>query len=132
MKTRQKELIKQQEVLGGFDAANYQAEYLHVPARDGAMVPVSLVYRKGFEPDGTSPLLLYAYGSYGYSMDAGFRLEPAEPAGPGLRLRHRPRPRRPGDGPPVVRGRQAAQEEEHLHRLHRLRPLPGGQEVHLP
>ena len=72
MKTRLKELIKQQEVLGGFDAANYQAEYLHVPARDGVLVPVSLVYRKGFKPDGTSPLLLYAYGSYGYSMDAGF------------------------------------------------------------
>ena len=72
MLTRSKELIKQQEVLGGFDAANYQAEYLHVPARDGVMVPVSLVYRKGFEPDGASPLLLYGYGSYGYSMDAGF------------------------------------------------------------
>jgi len=72
MNTRRKELIKQQEVLGGFDAANYKAEYLHVPARDGKMVPVSLVYRKGFEPDGASPLLLYGYGSYGYSMDARF------------------------------------------------------------
>jgi oligopeptidase B len=72
MRTRKKELIKQQEVLLGFDAANYKAEYLHVPARDGVLVPVSLVYRKGFEPDGSSPLLLYAYGSYGYSMDAGF------------------------------------------------------------
>jgi oligopeptidase B len=73
MKTRKKELLKQQEILGGFDGANYKAEYLHVPARDGVMVPVSLVYRKGFEPDGTSPLLLYAYGSYGFSMDASFR-----------------------------------------------------------
>ena len=72
MKTRQKFLVKQQEILGGFDAANYQAEYLQVPARDGAMVPVSLVYRKGFTPDGTSPLLLYAYGSYGLSRDASF------------------------------------------------------------
>ena len=72
MRTRKKELIKQQEVLGGFDAANYQAEYLHVTARDGVLVPVSLVYRKGFAPDGASPLLLYGYGSYGYSMDAGF------------------------------------------------------------
>ncbi len=72
MKTRQRELVKQQEVLGGFDSANYLAEYLHVPARDGKVIPVSLVYRKGFERDGTSPLLLYAYGSYGYSMDAGF------------------------------------------------------------
>jgi oligopeptidase B len=73
MKGREKKLIKQQEVLGGFDAANYVAEYLHVEARDGVMVPVSLVYRKGFEPDGTSPLLLYSYGSYGLSMDADFR-----------------------------------------------------------
>jgi len=73
MKTRTKTLIKQQEVLGGFDPANYKAEYLHVPARDGVLVPVSLVYRKGFEPDGSSPLLLYGYGSYGLSMDADFR-----------------------------------------------------------
>ena len=72
MKTRKKKLIKQQEVLGGFDGANYQAEYLHVPARDGVMVPVSLVYRKGFEPDGTRPLLLYAYGSYGATIDPSF------------------------------------------------------------
>ncbi len=72
MKKRTKTIIKQTEVLGDFDAANYVAEYVHVPARDGVLVPVSLVYRKGFEPDGTAPLLLYAYGSYGYSQDAGF------------------------------------------------------------
>lgn len=72
MKTRQRTVIKQKEILGGFNAEDYVAEYLHVPARDGALVPVSLVYRKGFKPDGTAPLLLYSYGSYGYSMDAGF------------------------------------------------------------
>jgi len=72
MKSRAKTIVKQQEVLGDFDAANYVSEYLHVPARDGVLVPVSLVYRKGFAPDGTAPLLLYAYGSYGYSRDAGF------------------------------------------------------------
>ena len=72
MKKRTKAIVKQKEVLGDFDAANYVAEYVHVPARDGVLVPVSLVYRKGFEPDGTAPLLLYAYGSYGYSQDAGF------------------------------------------------------------
>ncbi len=72
MKTRAKTIIKQKEVLGDFDAANYVAEYIHVPARDGVLVPVSLVYRKGFERDGTAPTLLYAYGSYGYSRDAGF------------------------------------------------------------
>jgi len=73
MRTRQKSLIKQTEVLGGFDSANYQAEYIMVPARDGTLVPVSLVYRKGMlKKDGSNPLLLYAYGSYGYSADASF------------------------------------------------------------
>ena len=65
--------LKQQEVLGGtFDPANYVSERLMVEARDGAKVPVSIVYRKGTERNGKNPLLLYAYGSYGYSMDAGF------------------------------------------------------------
>lgn len=72
MGTREKTLLKQTEVLGGFLSENYQAEYVQVPAADGTLVPVSLVYRKGFTPNGQSPLLLYAYGSYGYSMDASF------------------------------------------------------------
>ena len=72
MATREKTLLKQTEVLGGFLPENYQAEYVQVPAADGTLVPVSLVYRKGFKPDSQSPLLLYAYGSYGYSMDASF------------------------------------------------------------
>ena len=74
MKKRERKLIKQQEVLGDFDSANYEAEYLHVEARDGTSVPVSLVYRKGTPKDGSAPLLLYGYGSYGYSMGAGFRM----------------------------------------------------------
>lgn len=72
MSTQEKTLLKQTEVLGGFLPENYQAEYLQVPAGDGTLVPVSLVYRKGFKADGKSPLLLYAYGSYGYSMEAEF------------------------------------------------------------
>ena len=65
--------LKQQKVLGGdFDPANYKSERLMVEARDGAMVPVSIVYRKDVKLDGSNPLLLYAYGSYGYSMDPGF------------------------------------------------------------
>ena len=65
--------LKQQKVLGGdFDPANYKSERLMVEARDGAMVPVSIVYRKDVVLDGSNPLLLYAYGSYGYSMDPGF------------------------------------------------------------
>lgn len=66
------ELVKQQEVLGDFDPADYQTERIMVLARDGAKVPLSIVYKKGFERDGNSPLLLYAYGSYGHSMDPYF------------------------------------------------------------
>jgi oligopeptidase B len=72
MVTREKKLLKQEEVLGGFDAANYQAERLTAVARDGVEVPISLVYRKGFVKDGKAPCLLYGYGSYGASTDADF------------------------------------------------------------
>ena len=72
MVSKQKKLLKQQEVLGGFDPGNYQSERMFVTARDGEKVPLSMVYRKGMKKDGNSPLLLYAYGSYGYSMDAYF------------------------------------------------------------
>ena len=72
MNTRQKTLLKEDEVLGGFDKSNYVTERLYATARDGAEVPISLVYRKGTPLDGTSPLLLYGYGSYGANMDATF------------------------------------------------------------
>jgi oligopeptidase B len=72
MKTREKKLLKREEVVGGFDSANYHAERLYATARDGVTVPVSLVYRKGFVKDGRAPCLLYGYGSYGYSTDADF------------------------------------------------------------
>jgi oligopeptidase B len=72
MVTRERELLKREEVLGGFDPSDYVTERLYAPARDGARVPVSIVYRKGTEKDGDNPLLLYAYGSYGSSMDATF------------------------------------------------------------
>lgn len=72
MDTGEKTLMKQQEVLGGFDKNNYVSERFFVTARDGARVPVSLVYRKGTRKDGSAPLLQYAYGSYGYSTDPGF------------------------------------------------------------
>jgi oligopeptidase B len=72
MVTREKKLMKREEVLGGFDPANYMVERLHATAQDGAQVPISLVYRKGFHKDGHNPLFLYGYGSYGASMDAAF------------------------------------------------------------
>ncbi len=69
---RKKALMKQQPVLGGFDRAEYVTERRFVTARDGARVPLSIVYRKGTRLDGASPCLLYGYGSYGASMDASF------------------------------------------------------------
>ena len=72
MKTREKKVMKEQAVLGGFDKANYESKRLWVKAQDGTMVPISLVYRKGFVQNGTSPLLIYGYGSYGYSANPGF------------------------------------------------------------
>lgn len=65
-------LLKQQEVLGTFSAADYSSERIWATARDGSRVPISLVYRKGTAMDGSSPLLLYGYGSYGHSIDPGF------------------------------------------------------------
>lgn len=72
MNTRRRTLLKREEVLGGFDLGNYQAERIYATAADGVRVPVSLVYRKGFRRDGTRPLLLYGYGSYGSSAEASF------------------------------------------------------------
>src|SRR5690606_24156248 len=72
METREMKLMKQTEVVGDFDKNNYQSERIMVKARDGVEIPVSIVYRKGFKKDGSQPLLLYAYGSYGYSLDPSF------------------------------------------------------------
>lgn len=70
--TKDKRLMKQQEVLGGFDAQQYETERMFATAKDGIQIPISIVYKKGFIKDGNSPFLLYAYGSYGISMDASF------------------------------------------------------------
>jgi oligopeptidase B len=72
MQTREKKLMKQQEVLGGFNASNYVAERIHATASDGTLIPISLVYRKGYKKDGLSALLMYGYGSYGSTTDASF------------------------------------------------------------
>jgi oligopeptidase B len=72
MVNKSKKLMKQQEVLGGYKQDEYVTERLYATANDGTKVPISLVYKKGFKKDGNAPLLLYAYGSYGYSMDASF------------------------------------------------------------
>jgi oligopeptidase B len=70
--SRKSTLLKQQEVLGGYDAKQYHSERLWATARDGKKVPISIVYKKGFERNGKEPLFLYAYGSYGLGMPATF------------------------------------------------------------
>ncbi|MAN86579.1 MAG: oligopeptidase B [Algoriphagus sp.] len=73
MVTRKRTLLKQQEVVGGYQESDYQSAKIWAKAEDGVMIPISLVYKKSlFKPDGNNPLLLYAYGSYGFSMDAYF------------------------------------------------------------
>ncbi len=75
MSTGVRTLVKETPVLGGFDRTRYATERIWVTARDGARVPVSLVYRKNVTRDGTAPLYLYAYGSYGLSTDPNFRAD---------------------------------------------------------
>lgn len=72
MRTKEKKLMKQQEVLGGYNAEDYVTERLYAAAKDGVKIPVSIVYKKGLVKDGKAPLLLYGYGSYGNSMNAAF------------------------------------------------------------
>jgi oligopeptidase B len=72
LNTGQQEIKKQDEVLGGFKSENYVSERLWATAKDGTPVPISVVYRRGFKKDGKAPLLLYGYGSYGYSADPSF------------------------------------------------------------
>jgi oligopeptidase B len=72
MNTRASTLLKETEVLGGYDRTQYTSERVWATARDGTRVPVSLVYRKGLKKDGSAAMHLYAYGSYGSSQNVGF------------------------------------------------------------
>lgn len=72
VKTRNRELKKQQPVLGGYDMKLYKSERIYATASDGTKVPLSVVYKKDLKLDGKRPLLLEAYGSYGYPYDVGF------------------------------------------------------------
>jgi oligopeptidase B len=72
MNTRQATLLKQTEVPDGFEKENYTTERVFATASDGVKVPISLVYRRGVPRDGSAPLLLYAYGSYGVSIPPTF------------------------------------------------------------
>ena len=72
MRDKKMTLLKEQEIVGGYDKTKYQSERLFANSKDGTKIPISLVYKKGFVKDGKQPLLLYAYGSYGHSMDPYF------------------------------------------------------------
>lgn len=73
MQNKEKKVLKEVEVLGGkFNKENYEEKRLWATATDGTKVPISIVYKKGIKLNGKNPLLQYAYGSYGYSMDARF------------------------------------------------------------
>lgn len=73
METKEKEIKKETEVLGGkFDKNNYESKRVWATAEDGTKIPISMVYRKGMEQNGKNPLLLYGYGSYGATIDPYF------------------------------------------------------------
>src|SRR3546814_9204639 len=67
------ETLKVQEIPSGYDASQYVTEWVNLPSRDGrTMIPASLVYKKGTPRDGSAPMHLYVYGSYGYRVAPGF------------------------------------------------------------
>jgi len=72
MNSRDKELLKRQEVVGGYNPEEYETKRLMAPARDGVEVPISLVYKKSLKKKEGNPTLLYGYGSYGATIDPGF------------------------------------------------------------
>jgi oligopeptidase B len=74
MATGKQTLLKQTEVLGGYDKSQYVTERQWATARDGVKVPLSVVYKKGVKRDGTAPLFLYGYGSYGLGTSATFSI----------------------------------------------------------
>lgn len=74
MNTKEKKLLKQTEVVGGYDPSQYQTERLWATADDGTEIPMSVVYKKGLKKDGNNPTLIYGYGSYGASMDPTFSI----------------------------------------------------------
>jgi oligopeptidase B len=71
-KTKKSELLKQQEIPSGYDKTQYETTRVWATVRDGVKVPISMVMKRGTKLDGKSPMLLYAYGSYGISMDPSF------------------------------------------------------------
>ena len=72
MNSQEKTVLKETEILGSFKKEDYESKRIWATAKDGVKVPISLVYKKGLTLDENTPLLQYAYGSYGHSIDAYF------------------------------------------------------------
>jgi oligopeptidase B len=72
VRSKSRTLVKQIEVLGGYDPSDYESERLWASAQDGTRVPVSVVHKRGTPRDGSAPMLLVGYGSYGYPYPTGF------------------------------------------------------------
>lgn len=72
MNSKKSTILKEKEVVGGYNKNDYVAERIWATGRDGTQIPMSMVYKKGIKKDGKNPTLLYAYGSYGYSIDPSF------------------------------------------------------------
>ncbi len=75
IKTKKIKLLKEKEILGGFDKNDYQVDRIYAIAQDGVQVPISLVYKKGLKLNGDNPLILYGYGSYGITIDPSFNFD---------------------------------------------------------
>ena len=130
MATGELTLLKRQPVLPSpagvpYRPGDYEQHREWAVAPDGTRVPISLVCRKGTPRDGTARCLLYGYGTLRDLPRPGLLHPRAIPARPRLRLRDRARQGRRRDGPVLVRRRQAAAQEEHVHRFRRVRPAPG-------
>ena len=116
--------LKVQEIPSGYDASHYATERLMVAARDGKLIPVSVVYRKGFPRDGSGRALSLRLWRLWHRHPAGLLDQPDQPARPRLCLRHRPYPRRRRSRLSLVSRRQAREAHQHLQRFRRRQPRP--------
>ena len=130
MRSRERTLLKTQEVPSGHDPDHYVTRRLMAPSYDGELVPVSLLYHRDTPLDGSAPCLLYGYGSYGIAMPAAFNTNTLSLADRGFVYAHRPYPRRQGQGLFLVRGRQAPEEDQHVPRFHRGGRASGRRALH--
>lgn len=74
LKSKERKLLKQDEILGGFNKDDYETKRIYATAGDGTKIPMSIVYKKGMVKDGNNPTLIYGYGSYGYTREPSFSL----------------------------------------------------------